>query len=193
MLLRLKDRRWNSLSNEIMDQNTQPPSQASPPPVQAVIPTPPPKNNFNIIIGILIFILGIIVGLMIDKTTLFSNLRIPYLGATPTPTLLPTPVLGIRLTQCCSCPTMIDASQIGKNGWVAYEQGKDYTSQLPKSCSLPNIGACAPCPPLETKSYTCPPSGWADCMPSPNSREKCTEEEMNWYKANCPDFKGGAY
>jgi Pacifastin inhibitor (LCMII) len=54
-------------------------------------------------------------------------------------------VLGIQLTQCCSCPTMIDAFQIGTNGWVAYDQGKDYTAQRPKACSLPNIGACAPC------------------------------------------------
>jgi len=57
-------------------------------------------------------------------------------------------VLGIQLTQCCSCPIMIDASQIGKDRWVTYEQGKDYTAQRPKACSLPNIGACAPCPPL---------------------------------------------
>jgi len=57
-------------------------------------------------------------------------------------------VLGIQTNQCCSCPTMIDASQIGKNNWVTYEQGKDYAAQRPKACSSPNIGACAPCPPL---------------------------------------------
>ncbi|MCX6791437.1 MAG: hypothetical protein NT149_00140 [Candidatus Gottesmanbacteria bacterium] len=101
-------------------------------------------------------------------------------------------VLGIQVTQCCSCPTMIDASQIGKNGWVAYEQGKDYTAQLPKACSLPNIGACAPCLPLETKSYTCPPTGWVDCMPGPDAKPECSAEAMTWYKANCPNFKGGA-
>lgn len=64
-------------------------------------------------------------------------------------------VLGIQLTQCCSCPTMIDSSQIGKSGWVPYEQRKDYTVMRPKICSSPNIGACAPCPPLETKRLPC--------------------------------------
>jgi len=101
-------------------------------------------------------------------------------------------VLGIQLTQCCSCPTMIDTSQIGKNGWVVYEQGKDYTAQRPNLCSQPNIGACAPCPPLETKSFTCPPSGWVDCMPGTSAKPECSSAAMVWYKANCPDFKGGA-
>lgn len=68
-------------------------------------------------------------------------------------------VLGIQPTQCCSCPTIIDSSQIGKNGWISYEQGKDYTSQRPKICSSPNIGMCAPCPPLETKQLSCQYNG----------------------------------
>lgn len=101
-------------------------------------------------------------------------------------------VLGIQPTQCCSCPAMIDASQIGKNGWVAYEQGKDYTAQRPNVCSQPNIGACAPCPPLETKSFTCPPSGYVDCMPGPTVKPECSPAAMAWYKTNCPNFKGGA-
>ncbi len=44
------------------------------------------------------------------------------------------------------------------------------------------------------ESYTCPKNGYVDCMPSPNSgiRYECTSEAMNWYKANCSDFKGGA-
>lgn len=55
-------------------------------------PTPPlSKNNSNIIIGILVFILGIIVGLVIDRTAVLSTIRIPYIGATPTPTIVPTP------------------------------------------------------------------------------------------------------
>lgn len=59
-------------------------------------------------------------------------------------------IYGIQLTECCSCPTLIDSSQIGQNDWVTYEQGKDYASQRPTVCSTPNIGICAPCPPLET-------------------------------------------
>lgn len=43
--------------------------------------------------------------------------------------------------------------------------------------------------------YACPQSGYVDCMPGPNEgvRYECTAEAMNWYKANCPGFKGGAY
>jgi hypothetical protein len=40
---------------------------------------------------------------------------------------------------------------------------------------------------------TCPTSGYADCMPSPDGpKPSCTKEAMDWYKANCPDFKGAA-
>lgn len=42
-------------------------------------------------------------------------------------------------------------------------------------------------------AYTCPASGYADCMPSPDGpKSSCSDEAMKWYKANCPDFKGGA-
>ena len=42
--------------------------------------------------------------------------------------------------------------------------------------------------------YTCPKSGYIDCMPSPNAgvRFECTPEAMKWYTSNCPNFKGGA-
>lgn len=101
-------------------------------------------------------------------------------------------VLGIQPTQCCSCPTMIDASLVGTNGWVAYEQGKDYSTQQPELCSQPNIGVCAPCPTIVPTSFTCPANGWVDCMPGPIAKPECSAEAMTWYKTNCPDFKGGA-
>ncbi len=42
-------------------------------------------------------------------------------------------------------------------------------------------------------SYTCPASGYVDCMPSPDGpKPSCTKEAMEWYKTNCPDFQGGA-
>jgi len=43
-------------------------------------------------------------------------------------------------------------------------------------------------------SYTCPPSGYVDCMPilTPEKQAACSKEAMTWYKSNCPDFKGGA-
>lgn len=127
---------------------------------------------------------------------------------TPAPTPFPSPtpatatntdsiVVGIQLSNCCSCPTPIPLTQIGKDGWVIYEQGKNYASQRPGQCKLVD---CAPCQPLTTPGtsaktgYTCPSNGWIDCMPQPNEgiRYECTPEAMNWYKSNCPNFKGGA-
>jgi hypothetical protein len=43
-----------------------------------------------------------------------------------------------------------------------------------------------------TTTYTCPPSGWVDCMPGTTAKPECSLAAMTWYKANCPDFKGGA-
>ncbi len=169
-----------------MEQNVQPTPQAA----------PPPTNNSNIFIGILVFILGIAVGLIIDKTTLLSTVRIPYLGATPTPTPLPTPTpeseaLGIQINVCCSCPTKVSRSLIDTDGWVIYERGKNYAEFLPEECDRVD---CQPCPPLDTKSYICPPTGWVDCMPilTPEAQAACSTEAIAWYKANCPDFKGVA-
>ncbi|MFZ2199980.1 MAG: hypothetical protein WAV40_04285 [Microgenomates group bacterium] len=42
-------------------------------------------------------------------------------------------------------------------------------------------------------TYTCPASGYADCMPGPGApKPSCTKEAMAWYEANCPTFQGGA-
>lgn len=53
------------------------------------------------------------------------------------------------------------------------------------------------CPPNTTStvsaSYTCPSNGWVDCMPGPGPiKKECTPTAMDWYKANCPNFQGGA-
>lgn len=42
--------------------------------------------------------------------------------------------------------------------------------------------------------YTCPANGWQDCMPilSESEKKACSQEAMAWYKANCPNFQGGA-
>ena len=41
--------------------------------------------------------------------------------------------------------------------------------------------------------FTCPANGWVDCMPGPGPAKKgCTPQAMDWYKANCPNFQGGA-
>lgn len=54
-------------------------------------------------------------------------------------------VLGIQPVFCCFCPARVSASLIGKNGWMLYEKGKDYSGFRPQNCH--NI-LCASCPPL---------------------------------------------
>ena len=96
-------------------------------------------------------------------------------------------VIGIQTSVCCSCPKRIPKSQTGKDGWVLYENGKDYTNLLPVCQKV----QCHPCEPIDL--YICPETGWVDCMPrGPNVGVKyeCTSEAINWYKANCPNFKG---
>jgi hypothetical protein len=44
-----------------------------------------------------------------------------------------------------------------------------------------------------SSTLTCPESGYVDCMPGPGTRPNCTQEALNWYTKNCPDFKGVAY
>jgi len=41
-------------------------------------------------------------------------------------------------------------------------------------------------------TFVCPENGWVDCEPGPDDKPECSEEAMSWYKANCPNFQGGA-
>lgn len=42
--------------------------------------------------------------------------------------------------------------------------------------------------------YSCPPSEWVDCMPSPDSppRPQCQSDYLQWAITYCPNFKGAA-
>jgi len=51
-------------------------------------------------------------------------------------------VTGLQLNKCCPCPTKISSSQIGQDGWVLHQSGKDYSSLLPKTCGQIQ---CQPC------------------------------------------------
>ncbi len=50
-------------------------------------------------------------------------------------------------------------------------------------------------PSEDTASYTCPKSGYIDCMPriGDQSSNACDSKYVDWAKANCPDFQGVAY
>lgn len=47
---------------------------------------------------------------------------------------------------------------------------------------------------LQQTNYTCPPSGYVDCMPGPDRIKdtQCSAAAMRWYQTNCPDFQGAA-
>ena len=49
--------------------------------------------------------------------------------------------------------------------------------------------------PSPAPSFTCPPSGWIDCMPGPNKgcSQDVSEKAIEWYKSNCPNYQGIAY
>jgi hypothetical protein len=51
-------------------------------------------------------------------------------------------VIGIQSTLCCPCPTKVSASLIGQDGWMVYEQGKDYSGFRPQNCQN---AQCKPC------------------------------------------------
>lgn len=48
---------------------------------------------------------------------------------------------------------------------------------------------------IKKGTYTCPSSGYVDCMPVMDDAKKkaCAPEALTWYKANCPNFQGGAF
>lgn len=41
--------------------------------------------------------------------------------------------------------------------------------------------------------FTCPPTGWIDCMPGESAKPGCSADYVTWAEKNCPDFKGIAY
>lgn len=45
---------------------------------------------------------------------------------------------------------------------------------------------------ITSAKYSCPASGWVDCLPGITAKPECSTEAMTWYKANCPNFQGAA-
>ncbi|EKD52728.1 MAG: hypothetical protein ACD_61C00263G0002 [uncultured bacterium] len=114
-----------------------------------------------IFLGFVTFFSGILVGLIVSvylPLSFLSKVIRPQVFVPPTDevekNLLPSEGLsmGIQINTCCSCPRLVSATVIGKDGWVLYEKGKNYASLLPEECKMAD---CAPCPPLETKLLPC--------------------------------------
>mgnify|MGYP001614368891 FL=1 len=121
-----------------------------PEPVQPVVQTPSKTNNSLVaLLSVLLLIAVAIAGLFYFQILKLSKelvqVQVQVLP-TPTPTA-ENEVFGIQVNTCCSCPTKIDKSLIGTDGWVVYEKGKNYSQLLPE-CDL----LCQPCPPLEEEN-----------------------------------------
>lgn len=75
--------------------------------------------------------------------------------------------------------------------------------QIPENPAEPLLPVQSPQPSssplsdLNPNHYTCPESGYIDCMPKINSDysndPSCTPEYIDWVKANCDNFQGIAY
>lgn len=105
------------------------------------------KNGFIPVIILFIILIGV-VGYFEYKNQNTNNINV---SNTSSP-ITENEVLGFQITSCCSCPTKVPTSLIGTDGWVIYERSKDYSDVLPAICKAPNIGVCAPCPPLEDEN-----------------------------------------
>lgn len=53
----------------------------------------------------------------------------------------------------------------------------------------------SPLPTPSPATYTCPESGWVDCMPGPDqkTRTQCNQDYLDWATEHCPDFQGTAF
>ena len=174
--------------------------------VQPVSPSPVKSNKILIIIlSVLLVITVIITGFLFLQTQKLSKELSIYLAQTsPIPTQNPTiedEILALQITACCSCPAKISRSLIGTDGWTIYEKGKDYSDLLPAMCKAPNIGVCAPCPPLEEENpgkinctnprpevctmecaepppYLCGSDGKSYC----SACQACSKKNILWYE-----------
>ena len=43
-------------------------------------------------------------------------------------------------------------------------------------------------------AFTCPETGWVDCLPGPGPvKAQCQKEYLDWATKSCPNFQGAAY
>ena len=123
--------------------------------------------------------------------------------------LPPTPSIA-RCIPVGECPEGAECVKAALPPGAEYCKPTPKPSISPRTCRIvQEICDSAPCPetrvcdPVVTtiapgEAFTCPASGWVDCMPSTNSnkfsgsRSLCTDEYLNWALKNCEGFKGAA-
>ena len=93
-------------------------------------------------------------------------------------------VIGIDLNKCCPCPSKVSTTQIGQNGWVEYEPGKDYSQEIKAVCT---DVMCKPCQLIE--DTTSPAS---QCQSAGGTWLTEHNECENISQASCQTF-GGTY
>jgi hypothetical protein len=164
------------------------PEQTNPAvPPKATQPPEPQKMSNTIIF----WMIGITVLLAVEAGFLYykniqlekriNAIQTPPVIAQPTPDAFPSVI-----------PNEPTVTSIVCGGFAGTKCPSGYTCQV--TATYPDAtGTCVANSQTRTK-LTCPQNGYVDCMPGPNSGVKyeCTPEAMNWFKANCPDFKGGA-
>jgi hypothetical protein len=97
---------------------------------------------------------------------------------TSNPTATPeTLVWGIKINVCCSCPTKIPVSRIGKGGWIPYEKGVNYAKFLPEDCQKV---VCKPCSSPEENNQPC----------GGIQGKECPVGSICHYEGNYPDASG---
>jgi len=161
----------------------------------------PKTNSFLVILLSSLLIISCLIAGFFAYQTQKLVIELTLLRSEPisTPNLITEgEILALQITTCCSCPAKIPRSLIGTDGWVIYEKGKDYSDLLPAICKTPNIGVCAPCPPLEEDNQgkidctnprpevctlectdnICGSDGKRYCSPC----QACSNAKVNWYE-----------
>lgn len=153
------------------------------PPPYAPVPKDITSKHFPIVTLILSLVITV---LGISTTVLaYQNIRLQkqvdtllQKKLTPTPFISPSPVQPISPTE----------AQMMCGGIAGIKCPDGYVCQT--TATYPDAsGTC-----IKENTLTCPKNDYVDCMPSVNAgvRYECTPEAMSWYKAHCPNFKGGA-
>jgi hypothetical protein len=138
-------------------------------------------SPFLFITGLIIFFLGIIVGLLIAwfQTPQVMPPGVPPQGSLPA-----------NYEECIVYP------------------GSVIQESYPSTCIAPNgdrfvqniTNEKPETPPAESiiepsgSDYSCPKGGYVNCMPMLDEAGKkaCSSDAMIWYRENCPDFQGAA-
>lgn len=116
-------------------------------------------------------------------------------------------IAGVRLYKCTGCSDVYVNTGDSKIMLIRMRQGVllsiDYVnfSDIPADATSSGDDRIGTEPPVTTpvdpgeESYTCPSSGYIDCMPTVGGprKDRCDQKYLTWAKEHCPNFEGVAY